>query len=166
MMKRAAPDVGTGPPGRRDGLEACYRDAVLNALGGAVERIVPFGSRARGDADADSDWDFAVFLAHDATATGALPEHFETVIHNGYDAMFHAARSILLTTHGKASTDHGRVVGSFARFAGRRGAAEAAGHAAILRRAHELRGEAVYGSADRWSLTPRTDRNLADDEAA
>ena len=37
--------------------------AVLDALyGDRIERVVLFGSRARGDARADSDYDVAVFL--------------------------------------------------------------------------------------------------------
>ncbi len=38
------------------------RAAVTNVYGDRVERIVLFGSRARGDAHADSDYDVAVFL--------------------------------------------------------------------------------------------------------
>src|SRR5438874_9124236 len=39
--------------------------AALDALyGGRLERVVLFGSRARGDARADSDYDVAVFLKH------------------------------------------------------------------------------------------------------
>jgi uncharacterized protein len=38
--------------------------ASLRAIyGDRIERLVLFGSRARGDADADSDYDVAVFLA-------------------------------------------------------------------------------------------------------
>jgi predicted nucleotidyltransferase len=37
------------------------------ALPGRVARVVLFGSRARGDAQADSDWDLAVFLRDGAT---------------------------------------------------------------------------------------------------
>ena len=41
--------------------------AALDALYGVrIERVVLFGSRARGDARADSDYDLAVFL-HDLT---------------------------------------------------------------------------------------------------
>jgi uncharacterized protein len=37
--------------------------AALDALyGERIERVVLFGSRARGDAEADSDYDIAVFL--------------------------------------------------------------------------------------------------------
>jgi predicted nucleotidyltransferase len=38
--------------------------AIRRAYGPRLERIVLFGSRARGDADPDSDYDIAVFL-HD-----------------------------------------------------------------------------------------------------
>ncbi len=43
-------------------LPARYRARVLATFPGRVERIVLFGSRARGTPHADSDWDFAVFL--------------------------------------------------------------------------------------------------------
>ncbi len=36
--------------------------AVTEIYGARVERVVLFGSRARGDAQADSDYDVAVFL--------------------------------------------------------------------------------------------------------
>jgi uncharacterized protein len=39
-----------------------FRDAVRAIYGDRVERIVLFGSRARGDALPDSDYDVAVFL--------------------------------------------------------------------------------------------------------
>jgi predicted nucleotidyltransferase len=42
-----------------------YRARVLAAFPGRVERIVLFGSRVRGDFHEDSDWDFAVYLAHE-----------------------------------------------------------------------------------------------------
>lgn len=43
-------------------VTATYRDLVLAALPGRIERIVLFGSRARGDHTEHSDWDMAVYL--------------------------------------------------------------------------------------------------------
>jgi predicted nucleotidyltransferase len=39
-----------------------FREAVTEIYGDRLERIVLFGSRARGDARPDSDYDIAVFL--------------------------------------------------------------------------------------------------------
>lgn len=39
-----------------------YRAALDAMYGDQIERVVLFGSRARGDAHADSDYDVAVFL--------------------------------------------------------------------------------------------------------
>ena len=39
-----------------------FRAAVGKAYGDRLERVILFGSRARGDADPDSDYDIAVFL--------------------------------------------------------------------------------------------------------
>ena len=39
-----------------------FRDAIADAYGDRIERIVLFGSRARGDARPDSDYDIAIFL--------------------------------------------------------------------------------------------------------
>lgn len=39
-----------------------FRDAVAEIYGDRLERVVLFGSRARGDAQDDSDYDVAVFL--------------------------------------------------------------------------------------------------------
>jgi predicted nucleotidyltransferase len=41
---------------------ARFRKAVGDAFGGRIERVVLFGSRARGEATGDSDYDIAVFL--------------------------------------------------------------------------------------------------------
>ena len=41
-----------------------FRAALGEAFGGRLERVTLFGSRARGDARPDSDYDVAVFL-HD-----------------------------------------------------------------------------------------------------
>jgi len=43
-------------------LPARYRARVLAAFPRQIGRIVVFGSRARGEAHAESDWDFAVFF--------------------------------------------------------------------------------------------------------
>jgi predicted nucleotidyltransferase len=42
-----------------------FRNAVQLAFPGAVRDVVLFGSRARGDADPDSDYDVAVVLANE-----------------------------------------------------------------------------------------------------
>lgn len=39
-----------------------FRDAVAEVYGPALDRIVLFGSRARGEAESDSDYDLAIFL--------------------------------------------------------------------------------------------------------
>src|SRR5271157_354345 len=39
-----------------------FRAALADAYGERIERVVLFGSRARGDARPDSDYDVAVFL--------------------------------------------------------------------------------------------------------
>jgi predicted nucleotidyltransferase len=39
-----------------------FRDAVAELYGPTLDRVVLFGSRARGDASEDSDYDVAVFL--------------------------------------------------------------------------------------------------------
>ncbi len=41
---------------------ARFRNAVTEIYGDRIERVVLFGSRARGDAREDSDYDIAVFL--------------------------------------------------------------------------------------------------------
>ncbi len=53
--------------GADDAVPARYRARLLAALPTQIERILLFGSRARGEAHADSDWDFAVFLDHEPT---------------------------------------------------------------------------------------------------
>lgn len=45
-----------------DPVLARYRAALDDLYGDAIERVVLFGSRARGDHRADSDYDVAVFL--------------------------------------------------------------------------------------------------------
>ncbi|MGH6904719.1 MAG: nucleotidyltransferase domain-containing protein [Geminicoccaceae bacterium] len=210
-----------------DPVVARFRARVLAAFGGRIERIVLFGSRARGNQHADSDWDFAVFfdrapteheqralsdltwalqrefateiqsmarsgqawLATDelacnirdhgrvvygpadipmierpvlrharvaldkaerfaAQAAQAVPQAYETIVHNSYYAMFHAARAALLAVQGSASTNHGRVVETFARMVKRRRLKGGAEQAAALESAAELRMKADYGNED------------------
>jgi uncharacterized protein (UPF0332 family) len=209
---------------RTEHLPARYRALVLAAFPERVERIVLFGSRARGEAHESSDWDFAVFLDHEPTqsekdrlsaathalglqaqslifggerwlakdelacnireqgliiygpvqvpeierpvlehardalvkaerfagqAEQALPDAYETVVHNSYYAMFHAARAALLAVDGTASTSHGRVVEAFARMVMQaKFGAVARGCATTLKQAYELRVQADYGSKD------------------
>lgn len=45
-----------------DAILARFRAEIETIYGSRVERVVLFGSRARGDARADSDYDVAVFL--------------------------------------------------------------------------------------------------------
>jgi predicted nucleotidyltransferase len=46
----------------QDPVLARFRKALDDLYGNRLERVVLFGSRARGDAHADSDYDVAVFL--------------------------------------------------------------------------------------------------------
>ena len=46
-----------------------FRQALTGAYGSKLERVVLFGSRARGDARPDSDYDVAVFI-HDPESFG------------------------------------------------------------------------------------------------
>jgi predicted nucleotidyltransferase len=46
----------------KDPVLARFRKALDDLYGNRLERVVLFGSRARGDAQADSDYDVAVFL--------------------------------------------------------------------------------------------------------
>jgi uncharacterized protein (UPF0332 family)/predicted nucleotidyltransferase len=219
------------------GVPVRFCQRVLAAFPGQVERIVLFGSRARGEARDESDWDFAVFLDHEPTqgdkerlsevthafglrvqslmfagehwlakdelacnireqgliiygadqvpeierpvlehardalakaerfatqAEQALPEAYETVVHNSYYAMFHAARAALLAAEGTASTNHGRVVDAFARMVKRdKLGATARACATTLEQAYELRAQADYGSEDLTSAGRRLRRRLA-----
>lgn len=45
-----------------------YKRRVLGVFEGRVAKLVLCGSRARGDARPDSDWDIAVFMTDDPTA--------------------------------------------------------------------------------------------------
>lgn len=45
-----------------DSIPKDFRDALAELYGPVLDRVVLFGSRARGDAKPDSDYDVAVFL--------------------------------------------------------------------------------------------------------
>jgi len=47
---------------QRDPILKRFRDALKAIYGERLERVVLYGSRARGDARPDSDYDIAVFL--------------------------------------------------------------------------------------------------------
>lgn len=47
---------------KRDPILCRFRAALEEIYGDRLERVVLFGSRARGDAQVDSDYDVAVFL--------------------------------------------------------------------------------------------------------
>jgi uncharacterized protein len=49
-------------PARDNPILAKFRAALTEMYGERLERVVLYGSRARGDANADSDYDIAVFL--------------------------------------------------------------------------------------------------------
>ena len=46
-----------------------FRSAVLDIYGNRVQRMVLYGSRARGEARPDSDYDIAVFIKHLGTSS-------------------------------------------------------------------------------------------------
>lgn len=52
----------TGRPLQNNAILTRFRAALAEVYGDRLERVVLFGSRARGDARADSDYDIAVFL--------------------------------------------------------------------------------------------------------
>jgi predicted nucleotidyltransferase len=67
---------------------AAFKQEVEKALPGRVARVTLFGSRARGDAEEDSDYDVAVFVRHlgdhrpaqDAVSDAAYPHKLEGVL--------------------------------------------------------------------------------------
>jgi predicted nucleotidyltransferase len=54
--------MATAAAPRIDPVLESFRQALADLYGPALDRVVLFGSRARGDAKADSDYDVAVFL--------------------------------------------------------------------------------------------------------
>jgi uncharacterized protein (UPF0332 family) len=95
-------------------------------------------------------------------ASGTPDDRFEGVVHGSYYAMFHAARAVLLVLEGNASTNHGRVVDTFAQSVRRRRLdPPAADCATALSQAFELRIEADYGNEDLTEAGRRLRRQVA-----
>lgn len=57
-----AKTLGTNDTAPHDAVLARFRAALDEAYRDRIERVVLFGSRARGDARPDSDYDVAIFL--------------------------------------------------------------------------------------------------------
>jgi predicted nucleotidyltransferase len=81
------------------------------ALPGRVARVVLFGSRAREDARADSDWDIAVFLRDGASSRDTL-----TLADAAYDLIVESGQFIqpVAVSDAQAVGD-GPLLGSIAR---------------------------------------------------
>jgi predicted nucleotidyltransferase len=100
----------------KEPVVARFRERALAAFDGRIERIVLFGSRARGDEHAESDWDLAVFFDDAPTEqdeqdlpdlTSAVREELDTEI----QAMARPAQTWLATDELSCNIrDHGRVV--------------------------------------------------------
>jgi uncharacterized protein len=69
-----------------------FRQELGAAYGSRVARVVLFGSRARGDAQPDSDYDIAVFIADPGELGDELGKlaHITTDILNDADAVISA----------------------------------------------------------------------------
>ncbi|MGY2052032.1 nucleotidyltransferase family protein [Methylobacterium sp. JK268] len=79
-------------PITHDPILSRFRAALAEIYGARLDRVVLYGSRARGDARPDSDYDVAVFLKDDAglwQESGVLAE-IETTILNDTGAIINA----------------------------------------------------------------------------
>jgi predicted nucleotidyltransferase len=70
-----------------------FEARVRAALPGRVDRVVAFGSRARGDHDADSDLDVAVVLNGDVTR-----DDKDVVIDSGLDMKLELGGPLIIAT--------------------------------------------------------------------
>lgn len=76
----------------RDPVLLRLREMLEAAYGARLQRVVLFGSRARGDARPDSDYDVAVFL-HDLTDRDAEVDrlsYVQVAVMDATDAFVHA----------------------------------------------------------------------------
>ena len=62
----------TDQPPQNNPILTRFRAALAEVYGDRLERVVLFGSRARGDHRPDSDYDVAVFIEDPGTLTGEL----------------------------------------------------------------------------------------------
>ena len=116
MAIRSPVHVASRRAAAEEPVVAHFCERVLAAFGGRIERIVLFGSRARGDEHAESDWDFAVFFDHAPTEheqralsdlTWAVQREFATEI----QSMARSGQAWLATDELSCNIrDHGRVV--------------------------------------------------------
>jgi predicted nucleotidyltransferase/uncharacterized protein (UPF0332 family) len=116
MAIRPIVQVARRPAVAEEPVVARFRERVLAAFGDHVERIVLFGSRARGDEHAQSDWDLAVFFDHAPTEpeqralsdlTSAVQREFDGRV----QSMARSGQAWLSTDELACNIrDHGRVV--------------------------------------------------------
>jgi uncharacterized protein len=116
MAIRPVVQIARRPAAAEEPVVARFRERVLAAFGGQVERIVLFGSRARGDEHAESDWDLAVFFDHAPTEpeqralsdlTSAVQREFDSTV----QSMARSGQAWLATDELACNIrDQGRVV--------------------------------------------------------
>ena len=116
MAIRSPVQVASRRAAAQEPVVAEFCERGLAAFDGAVARIVLFGSRARGDEHAESDWDFAVFFDHAPTAqeeralsdlTSSMQDAFAAEI----QSMARSGPAWLATDELSCNIrDHGRVV--------------------------------------------------------
>lgn len=66
-----------------------YKRRVLADFDGRVAKLVLYGSRARGDARPDSDWDIAVFMKDDPT-----PDDLDRLSDLGVDLLYETGQYV------------------------------------------------------------------------
>jgi uncharacterized protein len=116
MAIRSPVHVASRRTAAQEPVVAHFCERVLAAFGGDVERIVLFGSRARGEEHAESDWDFAVFFDHAPTeheqrALSDLTSSIQQAFPAQIQSMARSQEAWLATDELSCNIrDHGRVV--------------------------------------------------------